>query len=63
MFFVFSRRHTQYYGGFHNSHRVIKWLWDVLIKDFNSKEQGLFLKVIVILIILEPIGEELCSRV
>lgn len=42
------RRTTQYYGGFHDSHRVILWLWEVLQKDFTEKERSLFLKVYVI---------------
>lgn len=40
------RRHTQYYGGFHDSHRVIIWLWDVLQKDFSEEERRLFLKFV-----------------
>ncbi|XP_067934700.1 ubiquitin-protein ligase E3B-like [Watersipora subatra] len=40
------RKHTQYYGGFHNNHRVVNWLWDILQKDFNEKERGQFLKFI-----------------
>lgn len=39
------RRHVQYYGGFHNSHRVINWLWEVLDHDFTAEERRLFLKV------------------
>ena len=39
------RKHTQYYGGFHNSHRVINWLFDILSHDFTADERGLFLKV------------------
>lgn len=39
------RKHAQYYGGFHDSHRVIGWLWDILDKDFTEEEKGLFLKV------------------
>lgn len=39
------RRHTHYYGGFHDSHRVVCWLWDILDKDFNDDERRLFLKV------------------
>jgi ubiquitin-protein ligase E3 B len=31
------RKHTSYYGGFHDSHRVVVWLWDILEKDFNDK--------------------------
>ncbi|KAK6625595.1 hypothetical protein RUM43_005894 [Polyplax serrata] len=40
------RKHTQYYGGFHDSHRVVGWLWDVLDKDFNEEEKRLFLKFV-----------------
>lgn len=39
------RKNCQYYGGFHDSHRVIGWLWDILEKDFNNEERGMFLKV------------------
>ena len=39
------RRHTQYYGGYHNNHKVINWLWDVLSSDFTPEECSLFLKV------------------
>ena len=39
------RKHTQYYGGFHDSHRVVGWLWDILEKDFTEDEKGMFLKV------------------
>ncbi|XP_014671275.1 PREDICTED: ubiquitin-protein ligase E3B-like isoform X2 [Priapulus caudatus] len=40
------RAHTQYYGGFHNNHRVIVWLWDVLDHDFTAEERGQFLKFV-----------------
>ncbi|ESO98574.1 hypothetical protein LOTGIDRAFT_201597 [Lottia gigantea] len=40
------RRHTQYYGGYHNNHRVINWLWDILDKDFKDAEKSLFLKFV-----------------
>ncbi|KAG1657432.1 Ubiquitin-protein ligase E3B [Nymphon striatum] len=40
------RRHTLYYGGFHESHRVITWLWDILEKDFTQEERSLFLKFV-----------------
>ncbi|XP_063241461.1 ubiquitin-protein ligase E3B isoform X2 [Bacillus rossius redtenbacheri] len=40
------RRHTHYYGGFHDSHRVVCWLWDVLEKDFHEEERRLFLKFV-----------------
>ena len=39
------RKHTQYYGGFHDNHRVISWLWDILDNDFSEEEKRLFLKV------------------
>ena len=40
-----SRKHTQYYGGFHNSHRVVNWLFDVLANEFTAEERAQFLKV------------------
>lgn len=40
-----SRKHTVYYGGFHGSHRVIIWLWDILANDFSPEERAMFLKV------------------
>ncbi|KAH8301101.1 hypothetical protein KR018_001796 [Drosophila ironensis] len=40
------RKHTQYYGGFHDSHRVVGWLWDILAKDFSEDERKLFLKFV-----------------
>ena len=40
------RRNTQYFGGFHDSHRVIGWLWDILGKDFTEDERRLFLKFV-----------------
>uniref|UniRef100_A0A8D8R4E0 Ubiquitin-protein ligase E3B n=1 Tax=Cacopsylla melanoneura TaxID=428564 RepID=A0A8D8R4E0_9HEMI len=40
------RRHTVYYGGFHDSHKVVLWLWDILNKDFNEEERKLFLKFV-----------------
>ena len=39
------RKHTNYYGGYHNQHKVIVWLWDILKNDFDAKERRLFLKV------------------
>ena len=35
-----------YYGGFHGSHRVIIWLWDILASDFTPDERAMFLKVV-----------------
>lgn len=40
------RRHTQYYGGYHNNHRVINWLWDIVEHDFDVHERSLFLKFV-----------------
>lgn len=40
------RKNTKYYGGFHNNHRVISWLWDILEKDFNPDEHSAFLKFV-----------------
>lgn len=40
------RRHTKYFGGFHNNHRVVSWLWDILEKDFTPEEHRLFLKFV-----------------
>ena len=40
------RKHTQYYGGFHDKHRIICWLWDILEKDFSEPERRLFLKFV-----------------
>jgi len=40
------RRNTSYYGGFHDSHKVVVWLWEILEKDFNDKEKGGFLKFV-----------------
>ncbi|GIY67610.1 ubiquitin-protein ligase E3B [Caerostris darwini] len=40
------RKHTKYFGGFHNNHRVINWLWDILEKDFSQAEHKMFLKFV-----------------
>uniref|UniRef100_A0A8C7DG80 Ubiquitin-protein ligase E3B n=1 Tax=Oncorhynchus kisutch TaxID=8019 RepID=A0A8C7DG80_ONCKI len=40
------KKHTVYYGGFHSSHRVIIWLWDILSSDFSSEERAMFLKFV-----------------
>ena len=40
------RKHTHYYGGFHDSHRVVNWLWEILEKDFCDKERSAFLKFV-----------------
>ncbi|KAF4074746.1 hypothetical protein AMELA_G00242880 [Ameiurus melas] len=39
-------QHTVYYGGFHSSHRVIIWLWDILSSDFTPEERAMFLKFV-----------------
>ncbi|KAK2176480.1 hypothetical protein NP493_662g01045 [Ridgeia piscesae] len=41
-----NKRHTHYYGGFHDNHRVISWLWDILKRDFTQEEKGAFLKFV-----------------
>ncbi|XP_055511640.1 ubiquitin-protein ligase E3B [Leucoraja erinacea] len=40
------KKHTVYYGGFHGSHRVIAWLWDILAHDFTAEERAMFLKFV-----------------
>ncbi|XP_028680404.1 ubiquitin-protein ligase E3B [Erpetoichthys calabaricus] len=40
------KKHTVYYGGFHSSHRVIVWLWDILANDFTPEERAMFLKFV-----------------
>nr|KAF6404351.1 ubiquitin protein ligase E3B [Molossus molossus] len=40
------KKHTVYYGGFHGSHRVIIWLWDILASDFTPNERAMFLKFV-----------------
>ncbi|CAB3402373.1 unnamed protein product [Caenorhabditis bovis] len=40
------KRHVQYFGGFHGSHRLIKWLWDILENKFTAEERKLFLKFV-----------------
>ncbi|KAK2710457.1 hypothetical protein QYM36_011849 [Artemia franciscana] len=40
------RRNTHYYGGFHDSHRVIQWLWDIVEKELTEVEQRKFLKFV-----------------
>ncbi|VDP00473.1 unnamed protein product [Soboliphyme baturini] len=40
------RKNVQYFGGFHNNHPVIKWLWSVLQDDFSPEERHLFLKFV-----------------
>ncbi|XP_007900039.2 ubiquitin-protein ligase E3B [Callorhinchus milii] len=40
------KKQTVYYGGFHGSHRVITWLWDILAHDFTPEERAMFLKFV-----------------
>lgn len=49
---IIFRKHTVYYGGFHGSHRVIIWLWDILASDFTPNERAMFLKVLYVLLML-----------
>lgn len=49
IFCIVFRKHTVYYGGFHGSHRVIIWLWDILASDFTPDERAMFLKVFYML--------------
>ena len=39
------KENTQYWGGLHAQHRLVKWLWDIIEFDFNRLERSLFLKV------------------
>lgn len=48
IFLPLDRRHTRYYGGYHNGHKVISWLWDIVTNDFTPQERALFLKVFVV---------------
>lgn len=40
------KRNTTYYGGFHSSHRVVRWLWDILEKDYTPQQRAAFLKFV-----------------
>ncbi|UJR25011.1 hypothetical protein I4U23_006372 [Adineta vaga] len=35
-----------YQGGYHRTHTVIKWLWQILEQDFSREERALFLRFI-----------------
>eukprot|EP00049_Salpingoeca_infusionum_P019197 m.360737 g.360737 ORF g.360737 m.360737 type:complete len:1077 (-) comp19151_c0_seq1:4333-7563(-) len=37
------KAHTEYVGGYHSGHKMIKWLWEVL-ESLPKKDQELFLK-------------------
>ena len=39
------RRHTTYYGGYHDSHRTIQWLWEC-VTELDAQERALFLKFV-----------------
>lgn len=45
--FTFSscRSNIVYQGGYHRTHPVIKWLWQVLEQEFSREERALFLRV------------------
>ncbi|CAK8692376.1 unnamed protein product [Clavelina lepadiformis] len=40
------KRHVVYYGGFHSSHRVVRWLWDILERDYTAQDRAGFLKFV-----------------
>ncbi|KAI3382535.1 hypothetical protein SNEBB_010211, partial [Seison nebaliae] len=40
------QKHTQYFGGYHAKHEVIKWFWDIVQNDFSSKDRQLLLKFV-----------------
>uniref|UniRef100_H2Z542 HECT-type E3 ubiquitin transferase n=1 Tax=Ciona savignyi TaxID=51511 RepID=H2Z542_CIOSA len=40
------KKHVVYYGGFHSTHRVVRWLWDILERDYSSSERSAFLKFV-----------------
>lgn len=40
------RQHARYADGYHNSHRVVKWLWEVVERDLTRKEQEAFLRFV-----------------
>ncbi len=42
---ITNRKHTQYLGGYTDSHKVINWLWDIVKNDFTAEEKASFLKV------------------
>ena len=50
-----------YYGGYHDKHRVVVWLWNMLKTEFTSQQKASFLKVATNLIIHCSITQLLCS--
>jgi len=40
------RENAQYWGGLHNQHRLVKWLFEILESDFDRNERALFLKFV-----------------
>lgn len=38
-------RNTEYIGGYHSGHKVIRWLWDI-VAELDAKEQANFLKFV-----------------
>ncbi|XP_065178800.1 ubiquitin-protein ligase E3B-like [Sycon ciliatum] len=40
------RKYVEYSGGFSSAHSVIRWLWDVVEKELDQEEKGLFLKFV-----------------
>eukprot|EP00735_Rhodelphis_limneticus_P006486 TRINITY_DN18901_c0_g1::TRINITY_DN18901_c0_g1_i1::g.1463::m.1463 TRINITY_DN18901_c0_g1::TRINITY_DN18901_c0_g1_i1::g.1463 ORF type:complete len:1157 (-),score=190.52,sp/Q08CZ0/UBE3B_XENTR/43.84/9e-136,HECT/PF00632.20/4.3e-79 TRINITY_DN18901_c0_g1_i1:33-3503(-) len=39
------RKHTQYLGGYHDKHQVIRWFWKI-VKDFDSDDKKALLKFV-----------------
>ncbi len=48
LFFLNVRSNVVYQGGYHRTHPVIKWLWQILEQDFSREERALFLRVCLI---------------
>ncbi|RNA43855.1 ubiquitin- ligase E3B isoform X2 [Brachionus plicatilis] len=40
------KKNVQYWGGLHSSHRLVKWLWEIVENDFDQEEKSLFLKFV-----------------
>ncbi|CAF0839771.1 unnamed protein product, partial [Didymodactylos carnosus] len=40
------KSNTVYQGGYHKNHSVIKWLWDLVEKEFTREERALFLRFV-----------------
>eukprot|EP00116_Pleurobrachia_bachei_P006155 sb/3466417/ len=40
------RKHVRYLGGYHGSHRVILWFWDITLNEFTEEEKSSLLKFV-----------------